>query len=1263
MPSSKDSRIAALPAHLQEILCRRLAGQSTQSDAIPAADRTEPLPLSFSQQRLWFLHEFQPDSAAYNSALAVRLRGPLQVPALTAALRDLVARHESLRTSFDEVDGRGVQIVHPAADVTLRVVELSEVTSPTDAALDELLAGDYRRPFDLRQWPLLRALLVRRAEDEHVLLLTAHHIVTDGWSMGVLMEELGALYSAATQQRSAELPELPVQYADFASWQRNQLSGPALTAELDYWTQQLSGIAPLELPTDRPRPQVHTSAGAMVEFMLPAEVAVRLGELARAQDTTLFTVLVAACQVLFARWSGQEDIAVGTVVSGRNRPELERLVGFFVNTLVLRTPLDQDQSFTAFLGAVRQTVLDAFAHQEVPFERLVDAVHAQRDVSRNPLFDVMVTLNSEQGSAAAFAELGIESVDISGRPANFDLTCEFQVIAGEVRGAFIYRTDLFDAATVERMAAHLQVLLPGIAADPDQPVAQLPLLSAAERDQLLVGWNGADRAVPAETVPGLFAAQVTRTPDAVAVVSGDACLSYRELDARANRLAHRLVNMGVGAEQRVGVLLGRSVDFVVAELAVLKAGGAYLPVDVRAPVSRMRQLLADAGAAVLITDEAWSATAGDAHTGQIVLVSDHSLADAPESAPVVAVDPEQLAYVIYTSGSTGVPKGVAVRHRDVVAFACDGCLSGSAHKRVLLHSPAAFDATTYELWVPLLNGGQVVVAPPIDIDAEVIRQMITRHGLTAVFLTSGLFRLVAQEAPESFAGVQEVWTGGDMVSAAAVRRVKAACPDVVVVDVYGPTETTAFASYYRMAVGQPVPEVIPIGYPLDNTRMYVLDARLRPVPVGVAGELYIAGAGLARGYLHRPGLTAARFIANPFGAPGERMYRSGDVVRRGPDGEVVYLGRADEQVKIRGFRIELGEIEAALATHPGVDQVVVAAREDQPGTKRLVGYVVPAGDDAPTVAQLRAYLGEVLPDYMVPAAFVMLETLPLSPTGKVDRKALPAPELIGEPTAEFVAPQTAAERVLAEVWASVLGIERVGVHDNFFELGGDSILSIQVVSRARRAGVRVSTKDIFLRQTIAELAANLGAGAASEQLDEVVIAGPAPLTPIQHWFFATYGELSHFNQSFVLEMAEDLDIDALSAAVDAVVAHHPALRMRFSQQDGEWRQDIVPAETSAVLDRCDLSDVESGDRLVVLERTASAAAAGLSITEGPVLRAVHCDAGPGQRSWLFVAVHHLVVDGVSWRILLSDLELAYHQACRGESIELDPVGTAFTQWA
>jgi amino acid adenylation domain-containing protein/non-ribosomal peptide synthase protein (TIGR01720 family) len=1252
MTTPKQSRIDALPTEMRELLRRRLAGRTEQSAVIPHAARDGALPLSFAQQRLWFLNELRPGDSEYNSAVGLRLTGVVDVGRLAAALTGLAARHESMRTTFDDVDGSAVQIVHPEADFPLTVTDLG------NDELDRVLFEEYSRTFDLRRRPLWRSLLVRVAAEEHVLLVTAHHIVTDGVSMGVVVDELSTLYGAIARGEPAELPAASPQYVDFAVWQRARLTGTVMDQHLDYWTTQLADIVPLALPTDRPRPAVRTSAGAVHEFTVGADVVARLAQLARAYNTTLFTVLVAACQVLFAKYTGQRDIALGTVVSGRDRPELERMVGFFVNTIVLRSTVDPSVRFSEFLDAVRDIVLDAFAHDEAPFEKLVEALHTDRDPSHNPLFDVMVLLHGAHGASLRFADLDVDRVDVTRRTTNFDLTVEFQESAGVLGGSIDYNTDLFDHATIERLAGHLVRLVEAIAIDPGQPMSRLPLMSDAERDQVTVEWNNTYRACPAETVPGLFAERVRQAPDATALIADGVSLTYAELNARANRLAHRLVRLGVRPERAVGLLMERSVDLVVAELAIVKAGGAYVPLDVRAPAERMRVLLRETGASVLLTDRAWQAAAHDIHSGHVVLADGDQLPTGPDIDPEVAIHPDNLAYVMYTSGSTGVPRGVAVRQRDVVTLVADHRFEGGGHERVLLHSPTAFDASTYELWVPLLNGGQVVVAPRGDLGVDVLRQAIAEHGVTGLWLTAGLFRMIAQDGPDCLAGVREIWTGGDVVPAAAIRRVLAACPGVVVSDGYGPTETTTFATSHEMSDVESVPDSVPIGRPFDNVRVHVLDGALSPVPVGVPGELYIAGAGLARGYLNRPGLTAARFVADPFNVPGSRMYRTGDVVRWTADGLLEYRGRVDDQVKIRGFRIEPAEIEGALTEHPDVAEAVVVVLDDQE-RKRLVAYVT---STVPDVGDLRSWLKRSLPDYMVPSAFVVLDALPLSPNGKVDRKALPAPARNGE--ARYTAPRGEVQTTLAEIWADVLGADRVGVEDNFFSLGGDSILSIQVVSRARRAGLRLTSQDLFLHQVIAELATSVEQSVTQESDEQRPLTGPTPLTPIQHWFFETVTvDRDRFAMSMLVELPAGIDEKALQEGLDAVVAHHDALRTRFSLLDGQWRQDIAPPEPAGLLQCRDLSTLDSQAQRGAIETEALAAQAALNPRTGPLMKAVLFDLGPERRPSLFLTAHHLVVDGVSWRILLGDLETAYRQAVLGEPVALEPVGTSFAHWA
>ncbi|MBA2324712.1 MAG: amino acid adenylation domain-containing protein, partial [Pseudonocardiales bacterium] len=1254
----------------------------TDLPAIPVADRVDELPLSFAAQRLWFLHEFEPDSAEHATRGGLRLRGELDVDALGTAFTGLIARHESLRTTFEQVDGRGVQVIHSPGEVSLPVLDLSDLAHPDltpserAAELERVLAAESSEPFDLSRGPLMRVRLVRMDARDHALSLVLHHIITDGWSMGVLVEELSALYRAASRHEVADLAPLPVQYADFSAWQRAALSGPILDEGLAYWHRQLDGVPPLELPTDRPRPAVRTSAGAMHEFVVPAEVTARLKELGQQRDGTLFMTLVAACQLLFSRWSGQDDIAVGTVVSGRERAELEGLIGFFVNTVVLRSRVDATLTVTQFLDTVRETVLDAFAHQDVPFERVVDHLQPVRDTSRTPLFQPMIVLQNTPNQAQDLPGLEVEAFELPVVSTSFDITVEFQESDSCLRGAVTYNTDLFDRETIERLAGNLLVLLAGVAAEPAGLVSALPLLSAVERDRLLMEWNDTDRDVPAATLAEMFEAQVVRSPNAPAALfeSGPfddvtvegGVVSFAELNARANRLARLLVARGAGPERVVGLALPRSVDIVVAQLAVVKAGAAFVPLDPAYPAERIGFMVADASPVAVLTR---GDVAGLGEIPVLVLddpavlsalaaMGDGDLTDADRSAPLLLAHP---AYVIYTSGSTGRPKGVVVTHAGLASFSAAEVerYTVAPGDRVLQFSSPSFDASVLELCMSLPVGAALVVPPPGPLLGEALARVLAQQRVTHALIPPAALATVPVEAAAGLALFQTLIVGGEACPAELVARW---APGRRMINSYGPTESTVVATWSDPLTPGRVPR---IGGPIWNTQVYVLDAALQPVPVGVAGELYVAGMGLARGYLQRPGLTAQRFVANPFGSPGARMYRTGDVVRWNPGGELEYLGRSDHQVKIRGFRIELGEIETALLCHTDIAEVVVVARANEDGQQRLVAYLVPVGATVPTSTDLRSWLKRTLPDYMVPSAFVVLDALPLTANGKLDRRALPAPDAQPELGSVYRAPSTAIERELALVWAQVLGVELVGVEDNFFELGGDSILSIQLVSRARQAGVRVTSKDIFLHQTIAELAAAVTAEPVPELADRDVILGPAPLTPIQHWFFTTHGALPHFNQSIAVELAEDLDFDALSVAVNAMVAHHPALRMRFFTVDGRWCQDIAPTEAAEVLGRCDLSDLGSdlnneGWHAAMAE-AAACAQSGLDLADGPLLRAVLFDFGPGRRPQLFIAVHHLVVDGVSWRILLGDLEDAYRQARAGRGVELEPTGTPFTQ--
>ncbi|WP_455551124.1 non-ribosomal peptide synthase/polyketide synthase [Amycolatopsis azurea] len=1154
-------------------------------EPIPAAPPAQVIPLSPAQRRLWFLDELTGDSAEYNTAVGLRLSGPLDLPALRGALASLCARHESLRTTFEAGDGEGVQRIADAAVIPLRIAET--------AADDAVLSADLREPFDLRTGPLTRATLYPQGPDEHLLVLCQHHIVTDGRSIGILTGELLDFYAGVVP------PPQALGYRDYTHWRRQSDDD----VQLGYWRDRLAGLEPLAVPTDRPRPSQRGTSGAVHRHDLPADLVRDLTAAGRPHGATLFMTLTAAVQVLLSAYGDQRDIAVGTAVAGRDRAEWEALTGFFVNTLVLRSQVDRARPFPDFLAGFRETVLEAFAHADVPFDRVVDEVQPERDPSRTPLVQAVVVLQSPLVRPREAAGLRVSEYDLPRPSARFDLVVEFWPREDGLRVTVEYATELFDQATIERLTASLDTLLRGIAADPARPVGDLPLLTEDDRLSL-----SPPDVAPSMTITRLFDHQAERHPDAPAVLFGEDRLDYGELRVRADRLAGRLIQLGVRREDRVGVLMDRSPDLVVALLAILKAGAAYLPLDLRAPEDRLRLLLD--GTSVLLTDETWQDTAAIVHNGQILKLP------ATGEPATNAVEPANLAYVEYTSGSTGLPKGVAVRHTDVVALATDPRFTGGAHERVLLHSPLAFDASTYELWVPLLNGGTVVVAPPGDVDADVVRALTARHGVTALWLTAGLFRLFAGDTPDCFRGLREVWTGGDVVPPEAVRRVLDSCPGVAVVDGYGPTETTTFATSFRMASTEVVPDVVPIGTPLTGMRVYVLDEGSRPVPRGALGEICVAGPGLARGYAARPGATADRFVACPYGAPGERMYRTGDRGRWRADGTLEFAGRADDQLKIRGFRVEPAEVERALTAEPGVAQAVVTARTGS-GRKQLVAHVVAAGDSTVDIDALSAALRRTLPDYLVPSAFVVLDALPLNANGKVDRRALPEPDF--QPAASGgTAPRTEREAVLAGIWADVLGLDRVGVDDNFFALGGDSILSIQVSARARKAGLAITTADLFRHQTIAALAPTLTD--ASAVPDQGPVSGDVVPTPIQRWFFDTISEPALFDQAIAVELTEGTDEAALATAVAAVIEHHDALRTTFSHDGDSWRLRITDVDDGPSLLRWSLS-------------------------------------GPPARRVLHLSAHHLAVDGVSWRILLDDVDQAYRLA------DLGPRTTSFREWA
>ncbi|MFC6065411.1 non-ribosomal peptide synthetase [Streptomyces ochraceiscleroticus] len=1250
-------------------LAGRVEGADRARTALTPRERPDVVPLSFTQRPLWVLDQVEGPGATYNVPLALRLSGALDVAALEAALGDVVERHESLRTVFPEVGGVPRQRILPVEKAAPRPVVVEVSKGELEASLAE--ASQYGFALDT-EMPV-RVTLFRIGSEQHVLLVLMHHIVADGGSTGPLLRELSRAYAARIKGAAPIWEPLPVQYADFALWQQEVLGceenpESLLSRQSRYWREQLAGLPELtELPLDRPRPAVATHRGDDVDVRISADLHRRLTALARQTGTTAFMVLQAGLAALLSRMGAGTDIPIGTAVAGRADEALDDLVGYFVNTLVLRTDTSGNPGFRELLERVRETDLGAFGHQDVPFERLVEIVRPVRSLGHHPLFQVMLTVQSHEAGTVDLPGLRAEQVVPDTTAAKFDLAFSLREHHDEtgapdgIAGGVVYATDLFDRDTVEALVTRLVRLLESAAADPDCPVGRLEVLSEGERSRLLYEWNDTGRAVTAGTLPELFEAQVSRTPDAVAVECGASVLSYAEVNARANRLARHLVAAGVGPERLVAVALPRSVEWLVTLLAVVKAGGAYLPVDPEYPAERIAYMLEDARPVCVLTD---TATAGALPaTAEVLLLDDpgtaarigsadaHDLTDAERSEPL---RPGSPAYVIYTSGSTGRPKGVVVTHAGIASLAAGQIerFDVRPDSRVLQFVSLSFDAVISELCMALLSGARLVLASSEELlPGEGLVGVLARHGVTHVTLPPAALGVLPDGAlPDGMTLVVagEACPPGQVGRWSAGRRM---------VNAYGPTETTVCATMSEPLAGEMVP---PIGRPIVNARVYVLDERLSPVPVGVAGELYVAGAGLARGYLRRPGLTAGRFVADPFGPAGARMYRTGDLARWTRHGELEFVGRADHQVKVRGFRIELGEIEAVLASGPGVRQVAVVVREDRPGDRRVVAYVV---GDADTAA-LRAHAAERLPAYMVPSAVVPLAALPVTPNGKLDQRALPAPDAAARPAGRT--PRTSQEEMLCGLFAEVLGLEQVGVDEPFFELGGDSILAIQLVSRARSAGLLLTARDVFTHQSVAALATVAASVAPTTGTERQDGTGSLPATPIMHWLRELDGPWEGFNQSMVVQVPRGADPARLAAAVQAVLDHHDVLRMRAVPAADGWELTVPPrgaVSAGAVLHRVDAAGLDASAWDALVEREGEAARGRLAPAEGVMVQCVWFDRGPELPGRLLIVAHHLVVDGVSWRILLPDLAAAWHGTAAGGRAEPAPVPTSFRRWS
>ncbi|MEV4969329.1 amino acid adenylation domain-containing protein, partial [Streptomyces sp. NPDC053808] len=1295
MSAENNERSAAVDVLRERLLRRRLSGASRgDRPGIEPVDREAPLRLSHGQQQMWFLNRLEPGSAEYLVPFAFRIRGDLDVAALRRAWTALTARHEILRTRYALDGTEPVQIIDDAVDaVELPLTEhAGDAASPTASGAErwaaELVAQEAVTSFDVeQQWPA-RARLLRLAPDDHILTTVFHHIAFDAWSSRVLGTELAALYEAFRDRRPSPLDELPIQYADYAGWLRSETSGKAMEGHLDYWRSQLADAAPVGLPADRPRPAFRSHDGAEVSFTLSSQLTAAVRDIARRHDTTPFVVLLSAFQALVARYTGQRDVPVGTTVSGRTHPQLQALIGYGINSLVLRGRWQDDPGFAEFLARARTTLIDAYDHQAVPFAQLVDELRPERDMSRTPLYQVALTMHQRGDGGLALPGLDVETYPMTSRIAKCDLELQVNDAADDrFEGQLVYATALFERDTVERMARHFVRLLESAVAAPERPLSRLDILEEGERESLLgAGVSGAPAVTVSRCVQEVFEERVAAAPDAVAVVAGGQELTYAEVNRRANRLAHHLRSMGVGPESMVGLCLERDAELIPALLGVLKSGAAYVPLDPANPAERIGYVLADAGVEVTVSTTGFEGLLAEGGFGGEVVALDRDAAVLEgryAENPEVVSGPDNAVYVIYTSGSTGRPKGVTLTHANVVRLmrtAQEHYSFDATDVWSLFHS-FAFDVSVFEMWGALLNGGRlVVVGQDVARSPEDFLDLLVEQRVTVLSQTPTAFRGLVAAARDGDPRIdrlalRHVVFAGEKLEFRDLRpwtdRLGLDTPALV--NMYGITETTVHTTFYR--VTEDDLEAVagnPVGEPLSDLRVHLLDDMGRLVPIGVPGEIHVGGPGVARGYRGRPGLTAERFVPDPFGPAGARLYRSGDLARRRPDGTLDYLGRIDHQVKVRGYRIELGEIETALTKHPDVREAVVVVREDTPGDKRLVAYLVPVHDEAaPGVTGLRELLGRDLPEYMIPVAFVTLDALPLTTNGKLDRRALPAPGTDSFLQGAYVAPRTPIEERVAAVWATALEVDRVGMHDSFFDLGGDSIRAVALVGALRAEGIDLSVRDVFDRRSVAELCELLtGRPALSDAAQSLVkpfelisaedreqlpdgIVDAYPLSQIQTGMviemLADQGQNNYHNvSSFRIRDDKPFSAAAFEEAARTLVARHEVLRTSLHLADYSVPMQLVHARADIPVGTQDLTGLDADAADAELRAFVARERETLFDLGTPSLMRFHAHVTADNGLWISATECHPILEGWSHHSMLMELLGCYRRIRDGE---------------
>ncbi|MFP4409953.1 amino acid adenylation domain-containing protein [Coleofasciculus sp.] len=1259
---------------------------------IQPISREAELALSFAQQRLWFLNQLDGQNITYNILSGFHLSGTLDEAALEQSIAEIVKRHESLRTSFSVVDGVAVQVIHPQVNIPISGINLqglSEVEQATE--VKRLVQEENQRPFDLAHCPLLRVTLLQLTRESHILLLTMHHIISDGWSMGIFFRELSHFYAAFSGGKFASLPNLPIQYADFAHWQRQWLQGEVLETQLEYWKRQLAGAQPLlDLPTDRPRPPSQTFRGGTKTFELSGTLTQQLKKLGHQSGTTLFMTLLAAFVTLLSRYSHQDDIVVGTPIAGRNHRETESLIGFFVNTLALRVDLSGNPSFRELLRRTRQVTLEAYSHQDLPFEKLVEELQPERNLSYHPLFQVMFVLQNAGSEDWQLPGLTLSPLEIESVTAKFDLTLAIEEKESGLRGVWEYNSDLFDGTTISRMAGHFQMVLAGIVANPEQSMSELPLLTEAERHQLLVEWNDTEADYPkTKCIHELFEEQVEKTPDAVALVCADERLTYRELNAKANQLAHYLQTLGVESETLVGICVERSPLMVIGLLGILKAGGAYVPLEPSYPQERLKFMLKDSATPVLLTQGQLIEKLPLHQVGVVNLEQDwEGITQQSQENPRNELNSDNLAYIIYTSGTTGTPKGICCKHSGVVNLLTDfqERKSLSVGDRCSLWTVISFDVSVYEIFSSLLSGGSLFIVPDsVRLDAKSYAEWLKANQISSTYVPPFMLNEMADWLEQTADKVswRRLLVGVEPIPEQLLVRIGDQIPNLQIINGYGPSEGTICTTLYSLNTKIVNTKIvrnrnIPIGKPVKNTVAYVLNAHLQPVPIGVPGELHIGGAGLARGYLNRPELTTEKFIPNPFDNPkskiqNQKLYKTGDLVRYLPDGNIEFIGRLDNQVKIRGFRIELGEIEAVLSQHPDIQEAVVIARENSPGDKRLVSYIIPF-EQGVEISELRRFLKQKLPDYMMPSAFVMLEAMPLTPNGKIDRRALPSLDCsLLRPETSFVTPRTPTEIALATIWKDIFCLKQVSIEDNLFQLGGHSLLAILLVFKISDFfKFELSLETIFEKPTIKELADYIDGFQESSQsfiinaLPNVQNQNfPLSFNQQRRWYLEQLNTTSFGSNIFVpINITGLLNAEVVKQVIHEIVHRHQALRTRLAFVHEQPTQ-IISSDLKIDLPIIDLRNLPEEDRIKQAKQYAiQECKKHFNISKLPLLRfKLLCISQ--QKYILFFTVDHIVFDEWSLRIFFEEFSILYQNFSVNKPSPLPDLlnqYTDFTYW-